>query len=155
MQFCNLTDQGNIIDFVGGNFVSGNVELFQKIHSCEVKGRREAFHAKLMCLFDELRLPFPGGICLFIKIIFGDAVPQTAFIHETVIVAVDSQSIGSIGLQLDGIRTGFGSCVDDFHGAVIILIMVGGNLRHNKGRRSGTDGTLPDLHRMIHGKSFL
>ncbi len=155
MQLCNFTDQRNIIDFVGGNFVGGNVELFQKVHGCEVKGRRKAFHAELMSLFHELRLPFPGGIGLLVKVIFGDAVPQSAFIHETVIVAVDRQGVGGIGLQLDGIRTGFGSRVDDFHSTVIILIVVGRNLCHNKGGRSGADGTLSDLDRMIHGKSFL
>ena len=155
MQLGNLTDQRNVVDFVRGNFVSGNVELFQKVHSREVKGRREAFHAKLMRLFHELWLPFPGGIGLFIKVIFGNAVPQTAFIHETVIVAVNCQGVGRIGLQLDSIRTGFGSRVDNFHGTVIILIMVGRNLCHNKGGRSSTDGTLSDLYRMIHRKSFL
>ena len=43
MKLCNLADQRNVIDLVGGNLVSRYLHLFEKIHGGKVKGRGEAF----------------------------------------------------------------------------------------------------------------
>ena len=59
------------------------------------------------------RHAIPTAYKLLVKVVFFDAVPETAFIDKAVRVAVDGHGVGSVGLQLDRVRAGFLCSVDD------------------------------------------
>ena len=81
MEPCSLADQGNIVDLVGCDLVSRNLQAFQEVYGSKIKGGGKTFQPQLCSLFHKLWLPFPGGISLLVQFVFRQTVPEAAFVH--------------------------------------------------------------------------
>ena len=95
-------------------------------------------------------MPFPRRISLLVKVVFFDAVPETAFIDKAVRVAVDGHGVGSVGLQLDRVRAGFLCSVDDFNRTVVVLQMVRRHFCNDKDRGVCGDSAPAQINFLIH-----
>lgn len=95
-------------------------------------------------------MPFPRRISLLVKVVFFDAVPETAFVDKAVRVAVDGHGVSSVGLQLDRVRAGFLCGVDDFNRTVVVLQMVRRHFRNDKDRGVCSDSAPAQINFLIH-----
>jgi hypothetical protein len=121
--------------------------LFEEIDSGCVERRREEMEPEAVCDPLQFRLPFPRGVGFAIQIVQGTAFPERAFADaEILLVGLDREGVGRVGLELYGVGAGGASGLDDFDGLGEILAMVGGELGNDVGRLSGADVTAGDLH---------
>src|SRR5690606_23222188 len=86
-------------------------------------------------------MPVPRHVGLLVQLIQRLAVPQPTVDLKLFRVAIQSDGVGGIGLQLDRIRPGFLGFLNDFQRGLQAAIMVGGEFGDDVGCRVAGDTT--------------
>ena len=156
MQAGDPADEGDVGDLIGGHFVGGHVHGRHEIHRRGIEGGGKAFHSQPVRFLHQLRLPLPGSISLLVQPVEGGSVPDGSLVDLKIGgIAVQGDGVRGIGLQLDGIRSGFPRRMDDLQGSVVVLEMVGRHFRHDEDRTVFPYGAGADGKRSIHEASLL
>ena len=148
MEAGDPADEGKIGDLIGGHLVGGHIHGSHEVHRCGVKGGGKALQSQTVRLLHQLRLPVPWSVGFLIQLMKRGAVPYGSFVDLKIRgIAVQGDGVGSIGLQLDGVRSGLLRGMDDFDGPMVVLQVVGRHFRHDENGAvfpypAGTDGKL-------------
>src|ERR1700722_9576476 len=103
-------------------------------------------HSELAGNLSQFRLPLPRCECLLVEIVKDAAIPQGAALDsEIFLVAADGDCVRSVGLQLDGVRTGVFGGMDNANGLIEVLILISGKLGDAIDGTSAADATAFDF----------
>jgi hypothetical protein len=149
----DLADQRHVDQLERGELVGRHVQAFQEVDRGVVERRREAVQAARLGLGHQLGLPVPRRVGLPIELVQHLAVPERAFADlEVLVVAVNRDRVGGVGLQLDRVGADVGRRVHQSDRGCVVLVMVRGQFRDDVGRLSGSNLASGDLElRCVHG----
>ena len=144
----HLADQCKIDRFEAGDLVGRDVQFFEEIDCGRIEGGRKTIDAKAPGMIHQRLVPVPRRMRLFVQVVESAARPQAVLVldHEARHVDVERQRIGSVCLQLDGIRTVLRCSRDDFHRAVQRMVMIAAHFRDQIRPLVARDFASIDLH---------
>src|SRR3989344_5827771 len=147
--FCNFFQKRKVSCFIRSNFIARHFHFFKKVHGGFVKRRREKNKSELFGKLFKLRLPVPGRISAFVKLIKIGAFPICRSIITTekkpFFVGINSKRIGSVSLKLHRIRSRFSRRLNESNRLLILLAMIGRDFRDKKSGAILTNFSITDF----------
>src|SRR3989338_7588862 len=152
--FCNFFQKRKVSCFIRSNFIAWHFHFFKKVHGGFVKRRREKNKSELFGKLFKLRLPVPGRISAFVKLIKIGAFPIRGRIFSSekkpFFVGINGYGVGSIGLELYRIRARFSRRLNESNRLIILLAVIRRNFRHKETRLSLTHQSASYFKRFNH-----
>ncbi len=138
-------DQRQVDDLEGRDLVGRRVQTSQQVDGGLIERAGEGDDSRVAGGGEQPLMPIVGGIGGLVELIQRLAVPQSALDLEDLLVAVQRQGVGGVGLQLDGVGAGFGGDLDGAQRPVDVAQMVGRQLGDDERRLAGTDAATGDV----------
>ena len=129
-----------------------NSHALEKSDCGRIERSGKAIQAEAVSEVLQLRLPFPWRERFLVEIVQRLTFPKGSFNLKEFIPAVDRQSVGSVGLELNRVCACFLGGTDDLGGLVEIVPMVARHFGDNVDRTTRSNGSAADLDRLwFHG----
>jgi hypothetical protein len=95
-------------------------KFFQKINRRFVERRTKSFQTQFPRMIEDRSVPFPRRVCLLVEFVERRVFPKAIGVadEKVAVLYIKRDSIGGVGLELDGVCAGFRGSFDNFESAV-------------------------------------